>query len=112
MDLSTYIKYIYNDLKFLSRDSTTWHLINTLENIVSVLMPKFALDKYKVVDEVAILETAMVESGVTLKPNTISGPRCIIKSGAYFRSGVYLTCDVTIGANCEIKQRQIIPKIY
>lgn len=104
MDLSKYIKDIYHDLPFLSRDSTPWHIINTLDDLVAILLPKFALKNYNVVDEVAIHETAMVESGVTLKPKTIIGPRCIIKSGSYLRGGIYLTSDVSIGANCEIKQ--------
>ena len=104
MDLSKYIKDIYHDLPFLSRDSTPWHIINNLENLVTVLLPKITSKNYSVVDEVAIHETALVESGVTLKPNTIIGPRCTIKSGSYFRSGVYLISDVSIGANCEIKQ--------
>ena len=59
---------------------------------------------YRVEDQVSIHETALVENGVTLKPNTIIGPRCRVKSGSYLRNGVYLVSDVAIGANCEIKQ--------
>lgn len=104
MELSNYIKDIYHDIPLLSRDIAPWQIIANLENLVAGLLPEFVEKNYSVLDGVAIHETASVESGVTFKSNTIIGPRCIIKSGSYFRNGVYLISDVTIGANCEIKQ--------
>lgn len=104
MDLSGFIKDIYRDLPMLSRESLPWEIIDSLEKTIRGLLPTLELKNYSVEDQVAIHETALIEGGVTIKPNTIIGPRCTVKSGSYLRSGVYLVSDVAIGANCEIKQ--------
>ena len=104
MNLSNYINDIYHDIPSLSRDFKPWDLISTLEDLTAALLPGLQSKGYSLADGVAIHETALIEDGVTLKPNTIIGPRCTVKSGSYFRSGVYLISDVSIGANCEIKQ--------
>ncbi|MBD0777393.1 LpxA family transferase [Maribacter sp. ANRC-HE7] len=104
MDLSEFIKDIYHDLPFLPRDLPPWEIINNLEKTIKHLLSNLETTNYKIVNQVAIHETALVENGVTIKPNTIIGPRCTIKAGSYLRNGVYLVSDVVIGANCEIKQ--------
>lgn len=104
MDLSIYIKDIYFDIPLLSKDSVPWVIIRDLEILVKRLLPQLVERNYHIKDDVAIHKSAIVEDGVTLKPNTIIGPRCLIKSGSYLRNGVYLVSDVTIGANSEIKQ--------
>lgn len=104
MELSKFIKDIYHDFPMLPKDSYPWEIINGLEELIEELMPTLESKNYRVENQVAIHETALVENGVTLKPNTIIGPRCTIKSGSYFRNSVYLVSDVAIGANCEIKQ--------
>lgn len=110
MNLSEFIKDIYRDLPMLSKESPPWDIINNLEIMIEDLLPKLESKNYRVSNHIAIHETAMVENGVTLKPNTIIGPRCTIKSGSYLRNGVYLISDVVIGANCEIKQSIIFKK--
>lgn len=88
----------------LARESQPWEIINNLENIIGNLLLGLESINYRVENLVAIHETALVENGITLKPNTIIGPHCTIKSGSYLRNGVYLVSDVVIGAICEIKQ--------
>ncbi|MDC6390523.1 DapH/DapD/GlmU-related protein [Maribacter sp. PR1] len=108
MDLSDFIKDVYHDLPMLPKESPPWKIISNLEIMLEDLFPTLESKNYMVSDCVAVHETALVENGVTLKPNTIIGPRCTIKSGSYFRNGVYLVSDVVIGANCEIKQSIIL----
>jgi len=104
MDLSTYIRNIYHVLPMLSKDSLPWDIITDLENLITKLLPVLAAKNYRVENQVAIHESALVENGVTFNPKTIIGPRCKIRSGSYFRNGIYLLSDVVIGANSEIKQ--------
>jgi UDP-N-acetylglucosamine diphosphorylase / glucose-1-phosphate thymidylyltransferase / UDP-N-acetylgalactosamine diphosphorylase / glucosamine-1-phosphate N-acetyltransferase / galactosamine-1-phosphate N-acetyltransferase len=104
MDLSKYINNIYHHLPMITRESQPWEIIFNLEMIIGNLLPGLESIKYRIEDQVAIHETALVENGITLKPNTIIGPNCTVKSGSYLRNGVYLVSDVVIGANCEIKQ--------
>lgn len=104
MNLIDYIKNIYFDIPSLSKDSLPWEIIDSIDELINSLMPHLKERNFEIQDNIAIHETAIVENGVTIKKNTIIGPRCIIKSGAYLRNGVYLVSDVTIGANTEIKQ--------
>jgi len=104
MDLAVFIKDIYHNFPMLPRELPPWEIIINLENTLEKLLSKLESNYYRITNQVAIHETALVENGVTLKPNTIIGPYCTIKSGSYLRNGVYLVSDVVIGANCEIKQ--------
>jgi NDP-sugar pyrophosphorylase family protein len=104
LDLSKYIKDIYQELPMFPRESLPWEIINTLEKSIENLLPGLESLNYRITNQVAVHKTALVENGVICKPNTIIGPRCVIKSGSYLRNGIYLVSDVVIGANCEIKQ--------
>jgi NDP-sugar pyrophosphorylase family protein len=58
---------------------------------------------YIVENLIAIHKTAVIETGVTLKPPVIIGKNCFIGSGSYLRNGVFLVENVRIGTGCEIK---------
>ncbi|PPK84574.1 transferase family hexapeptide repeat protein [Neolewinella xylanilytica] len=55
----------------------------------------------------AIHVDAEVEAGVVFKGPTIVSAGCHVKANAYFREGVWLGEDVTIGPGCEIKSSLI-----
>ena len=104
MNLIDYIKDIYLAIPSLSKDSLPWEIIDNIDELINSLIPRLKERNYEIQDNIAIHITAIVEDGVTIKKNTIIGPRCTVKSGAYLRNGVYLVSDVSIGANTEIKQ--------
>ena len=57
--------------------------------------------------EVAIHASAEVEAGVVFRGYTIISAGCHVKANAYFRGGVWLGEDVTIGPGCEVKSSLI-----
>ena len=57
--------------------------------------------------EAIIHPTAVVEENVIFRGPTIMGAGCHVKANAYFRKGVWLGEDVTIGPGCEIKRSLI-----
>ena len=108
MNLEHFIEGIYTEIPTFPRNVYPWQVIADLEGFIKGMMP-FLNDKdFDVSDNIAVHKSATVESHVSLKGNTIIGPKCVVKSGAYLRNGVFLTSNVTIGANVEIKQSIIL----
>ena len=58
---------------------------------------------YRVIDGVAIHETATVEPGAILKAPCVIGAGSFVASYAYLRGGVWLDHNVIIGPSSEIK---------
>lgn len=109
-DISDFISGFYRELPHIAKHESPWNIITQLENILRLRLAELSSDEYDITDEVAVHKSACIENGVTFKKPAIVGKDCLVKAGAYFRSGVYLCADVGIGANCEIKQSIIFPK--
>lgn len=58
---------------------------------------------YRREGEIAVHETATVESGAVLKGPLIIGPRVFVAAGGYLRGGVFLDEDCIVGPSCELK---------
>lgn len=83
-------------------NSAPWDLTRDLPMLLEAMIGK--LDKgFKVVDGIAIHQTAKIENGVTMKAPVIICAHSFVGANAYLRGGVYLDKSVTIGPSCEIK---------
>jgi bifunctional N-acetylglucosamine-1-phosphate-uridyltransferase/glucosamine-1-phosphate-acetyltransferase GlmU-like protein len=54
-------------------------------------------------NNIAIHKTAVIETGVTLKPPMIIEKNCFVGANSYLRNGVFLMDNVRIRTGCEIK---------
>ena len=101
LDINIYIENFTT--KFHAMENKyPWQITNDLNKFIEELIPHLG-DAYKIMDGVAIHESATVESGVVFKNPTIIMENCVIGANAYFREGVILDKSVKIGAGCEIK---------
>ena len=88
---------------------TPWLFTRELLSIIEQTIPTLPTE-FKIQNNIAIHESAIVEHGVILKPPIVVGPNCFIGSNAYFRGGCYMDESVTIGPGCEIKSSVILAK--
>jgi NDP-sugar pyrophosphorylase family protein len=100
--LTDYIAESYKILPILGKYSNPWDITSHSIEIVKEIMSSLS-DGYIIRDNVAIHQSAIVESNITFKGPTIIGENCFIGANAYFREGVYLANDVKIGPSSEIK---------
>ncbi len=84
------------------QDKEPWEITKAIVEIINELIPSLNED-FSINGGIAIHKTAVIESGVTLKPPVIIGEACFIGAHAYLRGGVYLSDHVSIGPGCEIK---------
>lgn len=80
----------------------TENLTIILKQMITTLDPSYQID-----DGIAIHRSAIVESGVVLKPPIVIGPDCFVAAHAYLRNGVCLGESVTVGPGCEVKSSVI-----
>ena len=83
-----------------------WILVGEMERLVRAEMARLP-NEYARSGEAAIHHSAEVEAGVVFKGPTIVGAGCHVKANVYFRGGVWLGEDVTIGPGCEVKSSLI-----
>jgi bifunctional N-acetylglucosamine-1-phosphate-uridyltransferase/glucosamine-1-phosphate-acetyltransferase GlmU-like protein len=79
-----------------------WHLTQKLEDILREKMRSLGSD-YKIIKDVAIHNTASIDSHAILKGPVIISPHCFVGAHAYLRGGVFLDKNVSVGPACEIK---------
>lgn len=84
-------------------DLAPWELISNARKRVESMLAHLPLDEYKIVDQIAIHCTAVIEAGAMLKGPLIIGPACFIASGAYLRDGCWLSENCVIGPGVELK---------
>jgi NDP-sugar pyrophosphorylase family protein len=85
-----------------------WQLTSRAIEIVKEILSSLPAD-YKTQDGIAIHNSAILESNVTLKAPIIVGPDCFIAANCYLRGGVFLMGHNSIGPGCEIKSSYIFP---
>jgi UDP-N-acetylglucosamine diphosphorylase / glucose-1-phosphate thymidylyltransferase / UDP-N-acetylgalactosamine diphosphorylase / glucosamine-1-phosphate N-acetyltransferase / galactosamine-1-phosphate N-acetyltransferase len=84
------------------QDKEPWEITTAIVEIIKGIISLLDED-FNINDGIAIHKTAVIESGVTIKPPVIIGEGCFIGAHAYLRGGVYLSDHVCIGPGCEIK---------
>ena len=71
--------------------------------MVRRLLGEVARSEFDISAEIAVHESATVESGAVLKGPLILGPHCFVASGAYLRGGNWIAERCTLGPGCELK---------
>jgi NDP-sugar pyrophosphorylase family protein len=89
---------VYGDAAVLA----PWTITKSLSDIILNIIPTLDND-YVVRDNVAIHQSATIETGAIIKGPVIISENCFIGAHAYLRGGVYLGQKVRIGPGCEIK---------
>src|SRR5689334_14900614 len=106
--IEKYIRALQDWLPVAHACDTPWSLSGRCRDLVTEafahLGPEFTRD-----GDVAIHQSAIIESGVILKGPLIVGERCFIAAHAYLRGGVFLASGVSIGPGCEVKSSLIGP---
>ena len=101
-------QYIH-DFQALFSDETDlkpWEIINGLDSIVLRHLGTLG-EGYRIENNVAIHETAIVEQGVTLKGAIVISENCHIGANAYLRGPIFLSNSVKIGPSSEVKQSMV-----
>jgi bifunctional N-acetylglucosamine-1-phosphate-uridyltransferase/glucosamine-1-phosphate-acetyltransferase GlmU-like protein len=87
---------------FAGVELAPWHVVQQAEQLIRNAFS--SLDhSYRMIDEFAVHESAVIEAGVVLKGAGIIGSRCFIAAGAYLRGGTFLGDDCIIGPGSEFK---------
>ena len=84
----------------LSENPFTW--LANIEELIQAALDKVG-SQFRIVDSVAIHESAVVEVGVIFNAPVIIGANCRIGAHSYFRKGVILGESVKIGPSSEVK---------
>ena len=79
-----------------------WHLTHKLGAILLERMRSLGPD-YQILKDVAIHDSASIDSHAILKGPVIISPNCFVGAHAYLRGGVFLDENVSVGPACEIK---------
>lgn len=87
---------------FAPVDQAPWQVTQNAQALVKVALAELS-DGYDFEGNIAVHESAQVETGAVLKGPLIVGPRCFIASAAYVRGGAYLASDCIIGPGSELK---------
>ncbi|GFM70885.1 hypothetical protein PSCICL_18770 [Pseudomonas cichorii] len=80
-----------------------WQLASKAPEVLAELLPRLSREDYRIVDDVAVHRTAIIEPGAVLKGPLIVGPGCFIAAGAYLRGGCWLDEHCIIGPGAELK---------
>lgn len=84
-----------------------WKLTSRIPELVLDRMKTLGSD-YKLLNGVAVHETAVIESLAVLKGPAIISPNCFIASHVYIRGGVFLDENVSLGPGCEVKSAIVL----
>ena len=60
-------------------------------------------DDYKILNDVAIHSSVIIDSHATLKGPAIISANCFVGAHSYIRGGVFLDQNVSLGPGCEVK---------
>jgi bifunctional N-acetylglucosamine-1-phosphate-uridyltransferase/glucosamine-1-phosphate-acetyltransferase GlmU-like protein len=80
-----------------------WEITGRSESIVRQLLADLDSSVYRVVEDVAVHQSCIVESGAILKGPLILGPNCFVAAGAYLRGGNWVDAGCTFGPGSELK---------
>ena len=79
-----------------------WLLVKQIKEVIDSKLQKLN-NEFTIENGIAIHQSAIIESGVTLKPPIIINANCKVGANSYFREGVFLDHSVKIGPSSEIK---------
>lgn len=97
------------DTHFASlRDELPWNITASAADLILKKIGTLTSD-FTITNNVAIHKKAMVEEHVIIKGPAIISEGCFIGAHAYFRGGVFLGTQVTVGPGCEVKSCIIMP---
>jgi UDP-N-acetylglucosamine diphosphorylase / glucose-1-phosphate thymidylyltransferase / UDP-N-acetylgalactosamine diphosphorylase / glucosamine-1-phosphate N-acetyltransferase / galactosamine-1-phosphate N-acetyltransferase len=91
----------------LQKDLPPWQFVAQLQEHLTAMLPNLG-PAYRIQENIAIHESSVIEAGVVLKGPLIISPNCFVGAHAYFRGGVFLGTNVSIGPGCEIKSSAIL----
>jgi UDP-N-acetylglucosamine diphosphorylase / glucose-1-phosphate thymidylyltransferase / UDP-N-acetylgalactosamine diphosphorylase / glucosamine-1-phosphate N-acetyltransferase / galactosamine-1-phosphate N-acetyltransferase len=80
-----------------------WELTARSESIVRELLAALPRSEFTVANEIAVHNSATVETNAVLKGPLILGPNCFVASGAYLRGGNWVGAYCTVGPGAELK---------
>jgi bifunctional N-acetylglucosamine-1-phosphate-uridyltransferase/glucosamine-1-phosphate-acetyltransferase GlmU-like protein len=80
-----------------------WTVIHNLPAALWEKIKDLPEADYNINNGVAVHKSAIIETGVILKPPVIIRQNCFVGAHAYLRDGVFLDESVKIGPGCEIK---------
>jgi UDP-N-acetylglucosamine diphosphorylase / glucose-1-phosphate thymidylyltransferase / UDP-N-acetylgalactosamine diphosphorylase / glucosamine-1-phosphate N-acetyltransferase / galactosamine-1-phosphate N-acetyltransferase len=83
-------------------DRPPWHWTTNASAIVRDLVRSSGAG-FEIADDVAIHQSARVESGATIKGPALVGPECFIASTALIRGGCWLDRGCIVGPAAELK---------
>lgn len=101
MNLSTYLPQFDVLFPQLNKE-LPWSIIAKAEEIILQRIKTLGED-YKIVNDVAIHKSAVVEEHVITKGPIIISANCFVGAHAYLRGGIFLADHVSIGPGCEVK---------
>ncbi len=110
MDIQQYISNCYAEIPELKSHENPWDIIDGLRPLIERLLSNLSNTEFEIKNNIAIHKSAIVEANVAIKEYSIIGEKSLVKSGAYLRDSVYIGKEVSIGANCEVKQSIIFNK--
>jgi UDP-N-acetylglucosamine diphosphorylase / glucose-1-phosphate thymidylyltransferase / UDP-N-acetylgalactosamine diphosphorylase / glucosamine-1-phosphate N-acetyltransferase / galactosamine-1-phosphate N-acetyltransferase len=79
-----------------------WEIIAILDTLIRSHLSSPG-SGFRIVNDIAIHESAIVEQNVVIKAPAFIGRNCFVGAHAYLRNGVFLDENVKIGPGCEIK---------
>jgi NDP-sugar pyrophosphorylase family protein len=106
LELPTYLKDFRVYFPHHER-AAPWQFIGRIQEHIIAMLTNLETG-YQVNGNVAVHNTALIEEGVVLKGPLIISPGCFVGAHAYFRGGVFLGKDVSIGPGCEVKSSIVL----
>jgi UDP-N-acetylglucosamine diphosphorylase / glucose-1-phosphate thymidylyltransferase / UDP-N-acetylgalactosamine diphosphorylase / glucosamine-1-phosphate N-acetyltransferase / galactosamine-1-phosphate N-acetyltransferase len=101
--LSDFIKNIEKLSSSVQALKYPWEITDNAEEIILEIIKSLDKAEYVISGEICIHKKAIMEANITIKGPIIISEGCFIAANSYFREGVFLDKNVTIGPSSEIK---------
>jgi NDP-sugar pyrophosphorylase family protein len=102
MILTDYVAGAARYASFFVPTASPWPVIAAIPEILRAKLRALPTG-YCIDGDIAVHETAQIETGAVVKGPAIIGPHCFVASSAYLRGGVWLEENCIIGPGAELK---------
>jgi len=103
INITSYIESFLSSSLSCFSELSPWEITNNSSQCVRKLMTSLLRDEFTFTEEIAVHNSATIESGAILKGPIIIGPRCFVAAGTYIRGGNWLEADCILGPSVELK---------